>query len=298
MLNQNSGFIIILVVLGLIALIFIKRKFKSIKMPNVFLITGAVKSGKTLLSVHLAKKAYRKALLEYGIKKAFLTMFFIPNDLERPMLYSNIPLAKVKYNIINIDMILCNVRIPYKSVVLLDEASLLIDSMTFKDKNINNKLTRWVKLFAHITHGGRLIISTQAICDLHFSFKRCINSYLYCYSRVKLPFFTIMKVREMLYSEDGSMINNSSEDIELSMRNVLIFNSSYKSYDCYAFSTFTDYKTIYVDYDKAKKGYKDDLKTYQLVSFHDFAKTMNKENKQHYPLDENGERIYEEDEEE
>lgn len=297
MLNQNSGFIILIIVLGLIAIIFIRRKFKTIKMPNVFLVTGAVKTGKTLLSVHLAIKEYRKELIRYYIRKTIFSMFFIKNDLEKPMLYSNIPLAKVRYNLLTIDMILCNVRIPYRSIVLLDEASLLADSMAFKDKYINNRLMRWVKLFAHITKGGRLIITTQAVCDLHMSFKRCLNNYLYIYSRVKLPFITIMKVREMLYSEDNSMVNNSSEDIELSMRTIFFFNSAYKKYDCYSYSTFTDYKTIYVDYDKLPKGYKDDLKVYQIVSFHDFAKTMNEENKKYYPLDENGERIYEDEEE-
>ena len=40
------------------------------------------------------------------------------------------PLNKVKYNDLTLDIILREVRIPYKSVVLIDEASLLADSMT------------------------------------------------------------------------------------------------------------------------------------------------------------------------
>ena len=60
--NSNSGIalIIIIVVLGLLLLVYLKRHFKKIIIPNVFLVTGAVKSGKTLLSVHYAIKIYKR----------------------------------------------------------------------------------------------------------------------------------------------------------------------------------------------------------------------------------------------
>lgn len=298
MLNQNSGFIIIMVVLGVIALIIFRRHFKTLKLPNVFLVTGAVKSGKSLLSVHLALKEYRKARFGYYIKKSILSIFGLGKQVEKPMLYTNIPIAKVKYNILTKEILTRKVRVPYGSIVLLDEASLIADSMMYQDKKINNELMTFIKLYAHMTKGGKLIIDTQSISDLHFSFKRCLNSYLYIYSRLKLPFITVMSVREMVYSDDNSMVNNFSEDIELSMRKIIILNSTYKKYDCYAYSTFTDYKDVYVNYDVEKKLPKEDLKVYQLVSFQDFAKELNIENTKHYPLDENGERIYEEEEDE
>lgn len=245
-------------------------------MPNVFLISGAVKTGKTLLSVHLAKKEYKRNLRNWYLRRFFLKLFGRDVPLK-PMLYSNIPLARIRYNLLTMDIILQEKRIPDKSVVLIDEASLLADSTLCKDKYVNNKLMRFVKLFAHYSHGGKLIIDTQSISDLHFSFKRCMNNYLYIYSRVKYPFITIMKVREMLYSDDGSLTNNSQEDIELSMRTMVIFNRTYNDYDCYCYSSFTDMLPFEVRYNTEKLTKRDDMKCYNLVSFQDFAKKINKD---------------------
>lgn len=273
--NERTILIILIGVVVLFLLHWINKHFKRINMPNVFLITGAVKTGKTLLSVHLARKEFRKARFQWYIKSFFLRCLGreIPN---KPMLYTNIPLARTEYNIVTFDILTCKVRIPDKSIVLLDEASLIADSMMFKDKKINNALMRFVKLFAHYTHGGKLIIDTQSISDLHFAFKRCLNQYIYIYSRVKFPFVTTMKVREMMYSDDGSMVNNSSEDIELSMRTIFMFNSTYSLYDCYCYSIFTDHLPYQVKYDTKKLTKDDDMKAYQLVSFQDFGKEINK----------------------
>lgn len=273
--NEKTILFLLILVGVFFVLHWFNKHFKRITMPNVFLITGAVKTGKTLLSVHLARKELRSARLKYYVKSFFLRCFgrAVP---QKPMLYTNIPLAKTDYNIVTMDILTCKVRIPDNSIVLLDEASLIADSMMFKDKKINARLMRFVKLFAHYTHGGKLIIDTQSISDLHFSFKRCLNNYLYIYSRQKMPFVTIMSVREMLYSDDGSMVNNSSEDIELSMRKVVIFNVTYGLYDCYCYSIFTDDLPMYVKYDCKQLTKDDDLKAYQLVSFQDFAEDINK----------------------
>lgn len=280
-MNSHIGLILILVV-ALIVLVFIKRKFKSLVVPNVYLISGRVKSGKTLLSVHLAIKQYRKAMFKYYIKCCIARMFF--RDMpEKPMLYSNIPLAKVKHNPFTFDILFQKVRIPHGSVVLLDEASLLADSMLFNDKYVNNKLMRFVKLFAHYSHGGYLFIDTQAVADLHFSFRRCIGSYLYIENRTKLPFVSILSVREFMYADDKSVVNSVNEDAELSMRKVIIWNSSYKKYDSYCYSSFTDKKPLQVDYDVDIKSYKDNLKVYRLVSLQDFAKEINTYMEKEYP---------------
>lgn len=273
--NEKFILILLIVVASLFILHWINKHFKRINMPNVFLITGAVKTGKTFLSVHLARKEIRKARSIWRIKSFFLRCMGreIPN---KPMLYTNIPIARTDYNIVTMDILLCNVRIPDKSVVLLDEASLIADSMLYKDKRISDKLLRFVKLFAHYSHGGKLIIDTQSISDLHFAFKRCLNNYLYIYNRSKLPFITIMQVREMLYSEDNSMVNNAIDDIELSMRKVIVPNFTYNLYDCYCYSIFTDHLDYQVKYDTKKLTKDDDLKAYQLVTFQDFGKEINK----------------------
>lgn len=270
---NNAGNVLLfwgIVIGAIVLLVVIRRKLKILKIPNVFLITGAVKTGKTLLSVHLAIKQYRKNVRKWRIKK--LLCFLLRRDApQKPMLYSNIPLRWQRFNRFTLKILERKVRIPDNSVVLLDEASLIADSMLFNDKLINNKLMLFVKLFGHATHGGNLIINTQSIADLHFSFKRCLNNYAYIYQSTKFPFVTIMKVREMIYSTDNSMTNNFSEDIEMSMRTMIILNRTYKKYDCYCYSIFTDELPYQVNYDTEILTRFDSLKTKNLVSLQDFT---------------------------
>ena len=57
-LVNNSRFLsfLLIAILILLVVFWIRKKIKVLNVPNVFLISGAVKTGKTLLSVHLAKK--------------------------------------------------------------------------------------------------------------------------------------------------------------------------------------------------------------------------------------------------
>lgn len=280
--NNGIGFIILLAVALIILLIFIKRRFKRLIVPNVVLVTGAVKSGKTLLSVHLAIKYYRKNLRQFYFLKFFATLIGKGKDFTYPpMLYSNMPLAKVKYNALSRDIIERKVRIPNKSIVLIDEASLLADSMLYNDVFINDTLTSFYKLFAHYTHGGMCILDTQSMKDNHYSAKRCIGNYFYIHSRVKLPFISILRVREMISIDDDNTMNVVDKDLELTLRKVFIWNRVYKMYDCFAFSSFTDYKDYDVDYDVDILGYKDDLKIYNFVTYQHFGLKMNQEMSKH-----------------
>ena len=277
MSTQNSAqgiFILLLIGLAVFIVIFVRRKIKTLKIPSVYLITGAVKTGKTLLSVHVAIKLYRKNVRKWFFKR--LLCLILHRELpQKPMLYSNIPLRWQRFNKFTINILERKVRIPELSVCLLDEASLIADSMLFKDKDINNRLMLFVKLYGHYSHGGSLIINTQSISDLHFSFKRCINSYCFIYTTVKYPFITIMKVREMMYSDEKNNIQNIyNDDIELSMRTVVLFNKCYKKYDRYCYSIFTDDLPYEVDYDSEILTRYDSLKTRDLVTLQEFKELL------------------------
>lgn len=268
MKGQNNGiFLFIVIVIGIIILLFfLRRKLKILKLPNVFLITGAVKTGKSALSVHLGIKEYRKNVFKWFIGKGFYWLRYhsLSDYPEKPMLYSNIPLATM-HNRLTKEIIYREVRIPRKSVVIVDEASLFADSQLIKNKDINNALTLFSKLFGHATFGGMLIYNSQCISDLHYAIKRACGRYLYIYESTKYPFITIAKVREMVYSDDTSVVNDVSQDLEMSMRTMVYFNRVYKKYDAYCYSIFTDDKLIQVDYNY--KFDKTNLKAKEIVSF-------------------------------
>ena len=75
----------------------------------------------------------------------------------------------------------------------------------------------------------------------------------------------------MCYSADkdgASIVNARNEDIEETLKNVLVLNKYYRYYDSYCYSIFTDSLPIYKKVEKL--GRKDNLKTDILVSFKDF----------------------------
>lgn len=268
-------FIFVVLVCVLLLLFFFYKNYKKLNLSAVFLIDGAVKGGKSFLSVYASVKKYKSNLFKWKILKPFRKL--LGKDILPPKLYSNIPLRNVKYSPLTEDILKRKVRIPNKSVVLLDEASLIADSMSFKDNILNEELMLFIKLFGHYSHGGTCILNTQSIPDLHYNFKRCISKYLYIYKRKKFPFITIFKVREMLNSEDGNCIMNVyNEDIEDTFKNLYVLNRYYKYYDCYCYSILTDDLPIY--YNDTYKKKKDSLKTNKIISFKKFL-TIKKEEK-------------------
>lgn len=274
---KSLGLIVIIFIIVVIVLVFVSKKLKRLKIDNVFFISGGVKTGKSFLSVALAVKTYRKNLLKWYLTNWLYKLF--KKGTCKPMLYSNIPLRNIRFNPLTLDIIKRKVRIPNRSVVLIDEISLLADSMLYKDKKINDELMIFIKLFGHYTHNGTLITNSQAIADCHFSIKRCLSHYLYINSRMKFPFITKFNVRELIYSDDGSanVQNNFDSDIEKSMLNLYYLNKYYRYYDSCCYSVFTDCLPFNVDYKVRILRRKDSLKAEKLITLQDF-KTLDRRN--------------------
>lgn len=159
---------------------------------------------------------------------------------ERPLFYSNIPLFNFDYCELTNDILTRKVRINNKSIVFIDEISIVVDNMDFKDTEINYNLKMFIKLFRHYSHGGKMFINTQNIQDNHYIIKRCINRYFYIHSKIRLPFISILKVREFLYSEDTSITNSITEDLEEELKILIIRNKIFKMYDSICYSILTD----------------------------------------------------------
>ena len=275
--------ILLVLAIFVIVLFFIRRKLKRINLPNVYLITGAVKSGKSALSVALAINKYRKNLFKWWItrpfqkfKKWFQKVFKKNPNYElplKPMLYSNIPL-NYYHNRLTFDIILRKKRIPENSVVLIDESSLLADSMMFKSDYINNALRLFFKLFAHAYgNDATCIINTQSFSDNHMSIKRCLGTYLYIYSKVKFPFFTLFKVRELLNQEETGL-SISTGDVEADLLTMFMWNHTYKRYSSRCYSGLTDHLEYEVDYNKAKE--KHELICNEVLDLHDLYNALMK----------------------
>lgn len=262
--------------LGILALWLLNKLFMVPKMGNVTLVTGAVKAGKSTLAVHLAKKLYGKIYFKWwiGDKIFYPVLSKLPKigkklkRKEKPLFYSNVPIVCKNYSPLTSELILRQHRFAYGSVVYVNEASLLADSQLIKDMDINERLQLFNKLFGHETKGGYLLYDTQSVNDNHYACKRCITSYFHVHHNVKIPFFVIMYVREMYYSDDGAIVNVSETTVEDTLKRVIVPKSVWKCFDAYCFSCFTD--DLPVDNKIVQYKKNGDLKARKIVSFRTF----------------------------
>lgn len=257
-----NDFLIIALIIGMLFLCwYIHKTFKFPKVGAMVMIDGAVKSGKTTFGLGLALNKYKKNLRRWKIRKFFQKLFNKPID-EMPLLYSTIPLS-VPYVLLTRDLLLRETRFAYKSVIFVDEASLFADSTLVKNYELNDNLLLFNKLIAHETHGGTIIFNSQSISDVHFSIRRCLSETFYVHATYKwIPFFLVCTIREERYREDGTAINTYNEDVEESLKRVIIPKSVWKKFDCYCYSVLTDNLPV-----ENKVVNTRDLKARKIISF-------------------------------
>lgn len=251
------------------------KHFKAMNTGNTVLITGAVKAGKTTVAVWLASKLIKSAKFWTKVYNKFeryilypfycwFTKFKLANEIEEPVLYSNIPLS-IPYVPLSKALIMREERPVPHSICFIDESSLLADSMFFKDADANERIMLFNKLWGHASHGGVLIYDTQSVNDNHFAVRRCLNSYFYVHHNIKIPFFVIAFIREERYTDDGTAVNSYNEDVEKSLLIKIIPKKVWKYFDTYCYSSFTDDKPVRGKEYEIKK--QQDLKVYEIVSF-------------------------------
>ena len=256
--------ILLILVIGLIVVIVLTRKFKKPKISCMALVTGGVKAGKSTFSCALALSKYKSQVRKVRFAN-FFRRIFRKELFEKPLLYSNVPL-NCEYVPLTDDLLLRKQRFVFRSVIYAQEASLIADSQLIKNLDINQRLLLFNKLIGHETKGGYLIYDTQCINDNHYSVKRCISEYFYIHDTIKwIPFILLCHVRELRYSDDGQEINVYDGDVEESMRTVLVSKRIWKMFDAYCYSVLTDHLPVASDVVEGREL--SDLKARKIVSF-------------------------------
>lgn len=235
---------IIIIVIAIIFVVWLVRKnFKVPKFGALCVTTGGLKTGKSTFSLHLAYKTYKRNRRVVRIRNFFAKLLSKPLE-EEPLFYSTIPVGFPHVRL-TLDLIQRKARFAYKSVVWIDEATLLADSQLYKDQELNAELLEFCKLFGHETKGGCLFFTSHCLTELHIAMRRASSEYFYVHSLCKwIPFFMIATVREERYSEDGTVVNNYDGDVEETMKKVLIPKSIWKKFDCYCYSVLTDHLPV------------------------------------------------------
>lgn len=250
------------------------NKFKIPKIGALAVINGGVKTGKSTLAVAIAFKEFKRNLRSVKFRnyiRTIINKIFKKNiELEEiPLLYSNIPLS-IEHAKLTEDLLLRKKRFRYKSVIYINEASLLADSKSNKDEEINIQLLLYFKLIGHETKGGCVILDTHTIADLHYSEKRTTSEYFYIHHLTKwIPFFLLAHVQECKYSEDNSTIFAQTEDIEEKLKKVIIPKKTWKYFDAYCYSALTDELPVEDNVTKAT-----DLKAREIITFNPNLKNI------------------------
>lgn len=275
-MNSTIKILLIICLLGLIAFVVLKimSKFKTPKLGQTALVSGGVKTGKSTFAVHLAKTNYDRIHRRWKIRSYFQNAFGKKVD-EEPLFYSNIPMG-FPYVKLTKDLLTRKKRFAYGSVIFVDEASLVADNTCYKDDDINERLLLFNKLIGHELHGnGLLVYNSHCISDLSIQIRKCVSEYYYVHHTTKwIPGVLVAEVREERYSEDGSVINNYADDVEESLKRVLMRKKTWKYFDSCAFSYLTD--DLPVDSQLINNNTSSDLKCRELISFRDFKSLSDK----------------------
>lgn len=274
-------FIIICIVLVVVLFVLYKRSKKYL-FDNCVMINGNVGGGKSLLSVKIAINAINKAhAIWYRRTHWYSKLFSIMKNEEEPLLYSNIPIYYNRkknilfkwYRPLLPEHLSRKKRFNFRSVILIDESSLVATSLDYKDKELSEDLSIWLKLIRHELHGTyrnlfgtypNLIINTQSKNDNHFAFDRCLNQVLYIFKNINIPFFRLVYVRDLLLID--SVENEFKDDIkeDLSVRWFLVPKKYYNRYNSYAYSFLSD------DFELKNLHYKPKKNRFIISTFHNW----------------------------
>ena len=263
---MKSDILLFLILAGIIVLyVYIRKTFKFPKVGSMVAVDGGVKSGKTTFSFALAHTQWKRNVRRVKFRNFFAKLFNKPLE-ELPLFYSTIPVG-FPYVLLTKELMLRQERFVYGSVIFVDEASLFADSLISKTlgPDVNDRLLIFNKLIAHELKGGGVIVyNSQQISDLHVSIRRCLSETFYVHSTFKwLPFFLVCTIREERFREDGGAVNVYNEDVENSLKRVLIPKSIWKKFDCYCYSVLTDDKPV----NRNVIENVPDLKAREIVSF-------------------------------
>lgn len=259
---------IIIIIAVLLLFFFIAFKSKRITPATVVFVCGALKTGKTQLTLWQAYKdyqiRYRAWWLQYIFGKA--------QKKTKPVFYTNVQLnlpKHVRVCWLTDDHILRKTRLAYNCTTFIDEAAFVARSSDWADKEVSDTLTDFVKLYAHETFSGSLYIDSQNFADLHHSFRRCITTYYFIHHTTKFaPLYSIMHFKEMVsdpINADQSLdrISGTGRDVDMakSLGWTLCPKKVWKWYDRHTYSCLTDDLPL----DCTPQERKDSLKTPKIL---------------------------------
>lgn len=265
-------FWLILFIVILILMIWYYKRCKKFYFDSALITLGAIGVGKTSFDVRVIYfdiiKAhhiwYRRTHI-WNKSRLLTKLFRISDNEEEPFVYSSIPLYsnyKKKelfkfYKPLTNEIILREKRPNFKSIIFIDESSLVANSFSGivnksnpDAQSINEHLTLFLKLVRHELHGcyrnfffrgyPNIVVNTQSKNDNHFAFDRAMTQALYITKSINILFLRLIWVRDVVLVD--SIENNFEDDIkeDKSSRFFIMSRNIFNKYNSYAYSFLTD----------------------------------------------------------
>ena len=224
--------IIVVLVIAFVVYKIVKPYF--VHYDTVIAYTGGLGSGKSFMSVKMAKKLLRK-----NRRKVKRHNRWHKKDRQPlPLLYSSIPLriSRKEYaEVLTVDHLLLRTALVPKSVVFIDEIGAFASQFEYKNPLILQNFNEFVRLFRHYTKGGYLVVNDQCSENIVLEVRRRINTVYNLMHFKKFLCFCWCKCRNISISEEIKTVEegNTEDNMRTLIGIIPLFMRSYDTY-CYS----------------------------------------------------------------
>ena len=207
--------LIILLILVIILMIVIVRQYigsYKIGDENIVLFSGAPGTNKTYLCIKYAIKRYNKQIFKYYLKRfKNKVLFWRPREeLEKPRLYSNIPIKLDKktwsYKLDKEHLLLVK-KINKGSVIVIDEIGEVANQYSYNNVLVQVNFQELVRFVRHYGQEWYIYSTEQAIENVVVQVRRrlALNLILYKLRKYPFRFFKVLLKEEIINSPAMSL---------------------------------------------------------------------------------------------
>lgn len=216
-----NNFVIFLLIFTFIILVILFQKFKSERITNntIVCFTGGLGAGKTYMAVNCAIHEYRRQASKYKLFQRFpFLRFFDKSIVNKPCLYSNIPIRISKYQLsmpLLLEHITMKEKLPEKAIVVFDEIGSVCSQYDYDNPIVQIQISTFIRFFRHFTD-GKLYCTDQSSDNIVVGIRRRINL-IYNLDTFRrfgfvLPFYKVNVNPVMCIEESQSLINDPDQD--------------------------------------------------------------------------------------
>jgi len=207
--------IILLVLVIILTIVIVKQYIGSYKIgdENIVLFSGAPGTNKTYLCIKYAIRRYHKQMFKYRLKKIKSKLFFWrkKEELEKPRLYSNIPIKLDKktwsYKLDKEHLLLVK-KINKGSVIVIDEVGEVANQYSYNNVLVQVNFQELVRFVRHYGQEWYIYSTEQAIENVVVQVRRrlALNLILYKLRKYPFRFFKVLLKEEIINSPAMSLM--------------------------------------------------------------------------------------------